>query len=84
MERDCSEELGIDGKIILKCILQKYDRSVCVDCIYLDRDTDKLVAGFCEGSNEPSDNKIRGISRIAKALSDSQKNTVPMALVSYL
>jgi hypothetical protein len=30
MERDCLEELGVDGRIILKCILQKYDRSVIV------------------------------------------------------
>ena len=45
MERDCLEVLGVDGRIILKCILRKYDGSVCVcvcvDCIYFDRDTDK-------------------------------------------
>lgn len=39
------------------------------------------MAGFCEGSNEHSDKKIRGISRIAKALPDSQKKkTVPFGV----
>ena len=75
---DCLEELGVDGRIILKY----YDESVRVDCIYLNRDTDKSVTGFCEGGNEPSCDQIRGISRIAKALTDSKKKLLPMALVS--
>ena len=56
---------------------------VCADCIYPDRDTDKRVAGSCEGSNESSGDQIEETSRIAKALPDSQKRLCLMALVGY-
>ena len=44
-----------------------------MDCIYLDRDTDKQMAGFCEGSISPSENEISRISRITKTLPDCKK-----------
>ena len=55
-----------------------------MDCIYPDRDKDKWVAGDCEGSNEPSGDQIREISRIAKALPECQKRLCPMALMTEL
>jgi hypothetical protein len=69
---------------ILKYILQKYVGILYVDCIYPDRDKDKWVAGDCKGSNEPSGNQIREISRIAKALPECQKRLCPMALMTEL
>jgi hypothetical protein len=48
-ERDHLKDLGIDGRIILKWILNKLDGKAWTGLIWL-----KIVAGACEHSNEPS------------------------------
>jgi hypothetical protein len=35
MEKDHSEDLCVDGRIILECILGKQDRKVWTGCIWL-------------------------------------------------
>ena len=41
-ERDNLEDLGVDGRIILKCILKKCGEGM--DCIYLVQDMDRWRA----------------------------------------
>jgi hypothetical protein len=50
MERDRSEDLRIDGKIILKWTMGKYGRKVWTGCIDAGQEP---VAGCCEHGNEP-------------------------------
>jgi hypothetical protein len=47
--RDCSEDIGIDGKIILEWILGKWGGMLW------DGSGQGPVAEFCEHGNEPSD-----------------------------
>jgi hypothetical protein len=50
-ERDHSEDLGVDGRIILKCILRKYSRDVD---FYSSGSGSRLRASFFKLGNEPS------------------------------
>jgi hypothetical protein len=49
--RDYSEDLGIDGKIILEWILRKLEGKVWTVCIWLRIGTS---GGLCKHGNEPS------------------------------
>jgi hypothetical protein len=53
-ERDYLEDLGVDVRLTLKCIVKK-----CGFKVAGDREGPVLVAG-CEHSNEPSDS-IKGV-----------------------
>ena len=48
-ERDHLQVLGVNGRIMLKLILQKYDRSALTALMWLGVGT-----GCCEDGNEPS------------------------------
>ena len=50
-ERGHLEDLGVDGRLILKRIFKKQDRG-SRDCIYLAQD--RQFAGACESGDEPS------------------------------
>jgi hypothetical protein len=47
--RDHSEDVVIDGKIILECFLGRYGGKVCIGCFSI-----RIVAGSCEDDNKPS------------------------------
>jgi hypothetical protein len=49
--RDHSEDLGVDGKIILEWTLGKWGGKVLPGCIWLRIGT---AGGYCELGNEPS------------------------------
>ena len=50
-ERDHLEDLGVDGRIILKCIFKKWDGRCGLDC---PGSGEGQVAGACECCNELS------------------------------
>jgi hypothetical protein len=52
-ERDHSEDLGVDGKIILECIIGKQGGKVWSGFIWLMTGTSEPVAVSCEHGNEP-------------------------------
>jgi hypothetical protein len=58
-ERDCLEDLGVDVRLTLKCIVKKCGFKVVWIHLAEDREGPVLVAG-CEHSNEPSDS-IKGV-----------------------
>jgi len=51
LEKDHAEDLGLDGMIILECVLGK----LVGRCgLYAYGSGQRLLAGFCEHGNEPS------------------------------
>ena len=56
-ERNHSQDLDVDGRIILKCILRKRDGMVWTDWFVSGY---RQVAGCCECGNEPSGFTICG------------------------
>jgi hypothetical protein len=60
-EGNPSEDLGIDGRILLKCILRKDDWIVWIGLIRLLMETS---SGFCERGYELSSSLKGGISRM--------------------
>jgi len=63
-ERVHSQDPGVDGRIILRCIFRKLDAGVWTGSSWLRIGQ---VAGTCQRGNEPSGfHKMRGISCLAE------------------
>ena len=78
-ERDHLQDLGVDGRILLKWILKNYRLSLCTGliCVIIYKKWRSGVAGFYEDGNEHSVyRKMRGLSSVHMFRTHTNPNDV--------